>query len=212
MSAIDPKRTFSYVAFDVAFGGVKRTCSFALHISATPRPARLCGNSSSCPRPRAILFAGLRAPRRSTVQPGKTCLALRSAAGEPGLLRPWILRTFVRRSEAALLIGSAWAQRACGSSVPRLDGAFGNVDVAIDYLEVWQAPIGEQLRPRDVPVFLPYAKQGDPVIYFGVPPQPSACLETASPLKTTQKCCLAIRRIPELPGNNASTVPNRFLV
>jgi hypothetical protein len=72
--------------------------------------------------------------------------------------------------------------------------------------------IGEQLRPRDVPVFLPYAKQGDPVIYFGVPPQPSACLETPSPLKTTQKRCFAIRRIPELPGNNASTVPNRFFV
>ena len=40
---------------------------------STPRPARSCGNSSSCPRPRAILFAGLRAPRRSTLRPGKTC-------------------------------------------------------------------------------------------------------------------------------------------
>jgi hypothetical protein len=86
------------------------------------------------------------------------------------------------------------------------------VDVAIDYLEIWQAPVGEQLRPLDVPVFLPYAKQGEPVIYFGVPPQPSACLETASPLKTTQKRCLAIRCIPELAGNNASTMPDRILV
>lgn len=86
------------------------------------------------------------------------------------------------------------------------------MDVAIDYLEIWQAPVGEQLRPLDVPVFLPYAKQGDPVIYFGVPPQPSACLETASSLKTTQERCLAIRCIPELPGNNASTVPNCFLI
>jgi hypothetical protein len=66
------------------FKGAKGTCT-----RSTPRPARLCGNSSSCPRPRAILFAGLRAPRHSTLQPGKTCLALRSAAGEPGLLRPW---------------------------------------------------------------------------------------------------------------------------
>jgi alcohol dehydrogenase (cytochrome c) len=39
----------------------------------TPRPARLCGNSSSCPRPRAIRFAGLRAPRRPSIQLGKTC-------------------------------------------------------------------------------------------------------------------------------------------
>jgi hypothetical protein len=52
------------------------------------------------------------------------------------------------------------------ASVPRLDGAFGNVDVAIDYLEVWQAPVGEQLRPWDVPVFLPYSKQRDMVIHF----------------------------------------------
>jgi hypothetical protein len=56
---------------------------------STPRPARSCGNSSSCPRPRAISFAGLWAPHRSTIRLGKTCLALRSAAGEPGLLRPW---------------------------------------------------------------------------------------------------------------------------
>src|SRR6476659_1259112 len=37
----------------------KGTCT-----RSTPRPARLCGNSSSCPRPRAMRFAGLRAPRR----------------------------------------------------------------------------------------------------------------------------------------------------
>jgi integrase len=61
------------------------------------------------------------------------------------------------------------------------------VDVAIDYLEIWQAPVGEQLRPLDVPVFLPYAKQGDPVIYFGVPPQPSACLETAPFVFTSER-------------------------
>jgi hypothetical protein len=50
----------------------------------------------------------------------------------------------------------------------KADIAFCDVDVAIDYLEVWQALVGEQLRPWDVPVFVPYAKQGDPVIYFGV--------------------------------------------
>jgi len=33
MSAISPKRTFPYVAFDVAFGG-KRTWALAMHMSA----------------------------------------------------------------------------------------------------------------------------------------------------------------------------------
>jgi hypothetical protein len=41
------------------------------------------------------------------------------------------------------------------------------MDVAIDYLEVWHAPVGEQLRPWDVAAFLPYSKQGDSVIYLG---------------------------------------------
>ena len=86
------------------------------------------------------------------------------------------------------------------------------MDVAIDYLEVWQSPVVEQLRPSFIAMVAPNSKQGDAMIYLGVPPQPSACLETASPLNTTQKRCLAIRSIPELPGNNASTVPNRFLI
>jgi hypothetical protein len=37
----------------------------------------------------------------------------------------------------------------------KADIAFCDVDVAIDYLEVWQALVGEQLRPWDVPVFVP---------------------------------------------------------
>jgi hypothetical protein len=64
-------------------------------------------------------------------------------------------RTFRSRSAMSAFGGKA-------------DIAFCDVDVAIDYLEVWQALVGEQLRPWDVPVFVPYAKQGDPVIYFGV--------------------------------------------
>ena len=40
------------------------------------------------------------------------------------------------------------------------------------------------------------SKQRHPVIYLGVFPEPSACLAAAAPLKATQECCLAIRRIP----------------
>jgi hypothetical protein len=49
-------------------------------------------------------------------------------------------------------------QGACGPPVPRLDGAFYDVDVAIDYLKVWQSPESQQLRPRQIAVFVPYSK------------------------------------------------------
>ena len=48
-------------------------------------------------------------------------------------------------------------QIASSASVPRLDGAFGNVDVAIDHLKVRQTPISEQLGPRRFPIFAPHA-------------------------------------------------------
>jgi hypothetical protein len=51
------------------------------------------------------------------------------------------------------------------------------VDVAIDYLEVWQSPVVEQLRPSFIAMVAPDLKQGDAMIYLGVPPKPSACLE-----------------------------------
>jgi hypothetical protein len=45
--------------------------------------------------------------------------------------------------------------------------ALCGVDVTIDYLKVWEAPKIEQLRPRDVSVFLPYSKQGSAMVDFG---------------------------------------------
>jgi hypothetical protein len=40
----------------------------------------------------------------------------------------------------------------------------------------------------------------------------STCLAAASPLEPTQECCLAVRRVPELPSHDASTMPHRILV
>src|SRR6476469_10223854 len=70
----------------------------------------------------------------------------------------------------------------CSASVSRLGGAFCGVNIAIDYLEVWQAPIAEQLRPRRSPVFAPDPKQGHAVINVGALPQPSAALAAPPPL------------------------------
>jgi hypothetical protein len=54
---------------------------------------------------------------------------------------------------------------ACGS-VSRLNSAFCGVNVAIDYLEIWQAPIVEQIWPLRFPVFAPDPKQWHTVVNF----------------------------------------------
>lgn len=58
----------------------------------------------------------------------------------------------------------------------------------------------------------PHLEQRDSVIYLGVLPEPSTCLAAAPPLEATQECYLAIGCVPELPGDNAGTVPDRVLV
>jgi hypothetical protein len=59
-------------------------------------------------------------------------------------------------------------KRACDSSVPRLDGAFCSVGVAINDLKVWQAPKVEQLRPTQILMFAPYSKKRNTVIDLSI--------------------------------------------
>jgi hypothetical protein len=47
---------------------------------------------------------------------------------------------------------------------------------------------------------------------FGIPPQPPAALSAPPTLETPQKSNLATWRIPELPSDHTSTVPDRILV
>jgi hypothetical protein len=58
----------------------------------------------------------------------------------------------------------------------------------------------------------PDPKQWDSVIDLSILPEPSTCLTAAPSLQAAQECCLAIRRIPELPGNDTSTMPYCILV
>ena len=97
-------------------------------------------------------------------------------------------------------------------SVARLGRAFCGVDIAIDHLKIWQAPIIEQLRPWRVPVFAPHPKQRHAVVNLGAFPQPSAGFAAASRLQAPQERGLATRRIPELPCDHAGAVPDRILV
>jgi hypothetical protein len=59
---------------------------------------------------------------------------------------------------------------ACGSSILRLVGTFCGVDVAIDHLEIWQAPKIKQLRPGHIPIFPPYPKQRNAVVNLSALP------------------------------------------
>jgi hypothetical protein len=99
-----------------------------------------------------------------------------------------------------------------GVPVVRFGRAFCGVNIAIDHLKIWQAPIIEQLRPRRIPVFAPHPKQRDAVIHLGTSPQSSTGFAAASPLQAPQEPGLATRRIPELPCDHAGAVPDRILV
>src|SRR5262249_1998130 len=101
---------------------------------------------------------------------------------------------------------------ACGASVSGLDGTFFRVNVTIDYLKVWQAPIVEQIRPGRFPMFAPHPKQWDAVVNFGVLPQPSAALAAAPRLQPPQEPGVVTRRVPKLPRDHTGAVPVRIHV
>ena len=103
-------------------------------------------------------------------------------------------------------------KKACDASVSRLDGTFCRVNVTIDHLEVGQAPIAEQIRPRRFPVFAPHPKQRDAVVNFGTLPQPSAALAPAPHLQPPQETDVVARRVPKLPCDHAGAVPVRVHV
>ena len=61
-------------------------------------------------------------------------------------------------------------------------------------------------------MFAPDPEQWDAMINFGGPPQPSTALSAAPNLEAPQKSYVAAWRIPELPRDDASTVPDCVLV
>ena len=103
-------------------------------------------------------------------------------------------------------------KKACGASVSRLDGTFCRVNLTIDYLEVGQAPIGEQIRPRRFPALVPNPKQRDAVVNFGTLPQPSAALTAAPRLQPPQEPGVVTRHVPKLPGDHTVAMPSRIHV
>ena len=98
------------------------------------------------------------------------------------------------------------------ASVPCLDRALGDVNVAVDHLKVWKSPITEQFRPFFIAMVVPDPKQGDPVIDLGVFPESAAGLPASPPLEATEYSDFAIRCLPKLPGNDARKMPHCILV
>ena len=94
----------------------------------------------------------------------------------------------------------------------RLDGAFCGVNIAINYLEVRQAPIAEQIRPRRFRCSLQHPKQRNAVVNFGALPQPSATLAAAPPLQPPEEPGVAIRHVPKLPRDHTGAMPVRVHV
>ena len=86
------------------------------------------------------------------------------------------------------------------------------MNVAINHLKVGKSPIAKQFRPPFIPMVTPDLKQRDPVIDLGLLPEPGACLPASPPLEATEETCLTIWCVPELPGNNASTMPYRIFI
>ncbi len=116
------------------------------------------------------------------------------------------------REIASALFAKGLRRGAHKMPIPRFCRAFRSVNIAINHLKVRQSPKVEQSRPRRVSVFAPDPEQRDAMVDFGIPPQPPAALSAAPTLDTTQQSDLATRRIPELPSNHASAVPDGVLV
>ncbi len=115
--------------------------------------------------------------------------------------------------EVTITLSLAELGRGAGKdTVPRFCRAFRSVNIAINHLKVRQSPKIEQSRPSGVSVFVPNPEQRDAMVDFGIPPQPPAALGAPPTLDASQQLDLATWRIPELPSNHASAVPDGVLV
>jgi hypothetical protein len=86
------------------------------------------------------------------------------------------------------IVGTIQATLPCdletrSAPVARFICAFCGVDVLIDHLKVWQAPIPQQLRPRRVSMIAPHSKQRDAMVNLGGLPKTPAGLAAAPRLQ-----------------------------
>jgi hypothetical protein len=99
-----------------------------------------------------------------------------------------------------------------GASIARLVGTFQHMSVAVDDMQVWHAPIVQQVRPRHTPILAPDAIERYAVIYLRILPEATARLAATTRLKPSQQRRLFARRVPELPCDDACAMPAGALV
>src|SRR5215510_2321437 len=93
-----------------------------------------------------------------------------------------------------------------------LGRALGHVGLAVDHLQVWQAPVIQKLRPRQVALLLEHLEQRHAMIDFGGLQEPFAALAAAPLLQAAKQPHMVARRAPEVPGGDAGRVPLGFVV
>src|SRR5262249_46350614 len=93
------------------------------------------------------------------------------------------------------------------AAVRRLHGALGGVNIAVDDLEIGQAPERQQGRPRRIAMLAPDPEQRDPMVDLGAPQQAPPRLRAAADLQALEHADLVAWRIPELPCDDARRVP-----
>ena len=101
---------------------------------------------------------------------------------------------------------SAAALRRC-AAILRLVGAFRDVRVAVDHLQVGKAPEAEQHGPGRVAVLAPHPEQRHAVIDLGGLPQPLTALRAAPRLDALEDARMIARRVPQPPRHHAGGVP-----
>src|SRR5215813_11435000 len=82
--------------------------------------------------------------------------------------------------------------------------------VAVDELQVGQAPVAQQLWPRQVAMLFEHLKERQLMVDFGGLEQALAAFPAAPLLQPAQQPHLVARRAPEIPGGHTGRVPARF--
>jgi hypothetical protein len=90
-----------------------------------------------------------------------------------------------------------------------LDSALRAVRQTGHHLEVRDAPVAEEARPRLPPVVAPDAEQGHPVVHVGGGRQTLVRHGATKPLKPLERSRMDMGRRPQFPGDRTGLVPGR---
>src|SRR5215211_9240039 len=91
--------------------------------------------------------------------------------------------------------------------VGRLRGAFLDMGVTVDDLQVRRAPEAEEVGPGQVAVLARNLEERDTVVDLGAAQEPPSGRPATASLQALQKAGLIARRVPELPGRDTGRVP-----